>query len=92
MPNTHFSRIDNHDRKAQTNAEIVRALPSLPVYRAAEIKNFRHKFSLSQANLATVLNVSLATVQKWEQGAVSPHGSVERLLYVIEKHGLGILN
>jgi putative transcriptional regulator len=41
---------------------------------------------LSQAKFATLLGISLRTLQDWEQGRRSPSGAAKTLLRVAEKH------
>jgi len=40
---------------------------------------------------ARYLNTSESTVQKWESGAKRPSGLALKLLAVVEKHGLKVL-
>jgi putative transcriptional regulator len=45
-------------------------IPNQPKeYQAADIKRLRKKLNCSQSLLAAYLNVSLNTIQAWEQGA-----------------------
>ncbi len=53
-----------------------------------QIKALRLREHLSQAVMATVLNVSTSALQKWESGDNKPNGSSLRLLNIIEKKGL----
>ncbi len=47
----------------------VDAFPEQPRdYQASDIKNLRKKLNCSQGLLAAYLNVSLNTIQAWEQG------------------------
>jgi putative transcriptional regulator len=63
---------------------VVRALP-LSEYHAAEVANVRNKIGISQSGLATVLGVSVRTVEAWEAGRNTPSGAAQRLLYLIDK-------
>ncbi len=56
----------------------------------AQIKRIRKKVNVSQAVLATFLQVKPGTVSKWEQGAGIPHGPAHQLLSLIDRKGLGI--
>ena len=56
-----------------------------------KIKHIREKERISQAVLATVLNMSSESVQKWEQGKSKPQGAALRLLHVIDKKGIEAL-
>ena len=62
-----------------------------PVYSARKIINLREKYEVSQAVFAALLNVSLSTVQKWEQGQKEPGTAANRLLQVVDEYGLGVL-
>ena len=50
------------------------------------IREIRHGLGVSQRVFADLLNVSVATVRAWEQGARTPDGAATRLLQVIERH------
>jgi putative transcriptional regulator len=61
-------------------------VPDMPKsYKAADIKKLREKLKFSQNALATWLNVSLNTVQSWEQGIRNPSHAVLRLLDIFDK-------
>ena len=66
-------------------------LPEIKEYPPEEIIAIRKRFKLSQAALATVFNVSLSTVQKWERGKKKPAGSSRKLLDIIERKGIEVL-
>ncbi len=57
-----------------------------------QIKELREKNHVSQPVFARYLNTSKSTVQKWESGAKRPSGMELKLLFVIQKHGLHILD
>ncbi|RUX94661.1 DNA-binding transcriptional regulator [Mesorhizobium sp. M2A.F.Ca.ET.040.01.1.1] len=56
-----------------------------------EIKALREKSHVSQPVFARYLNTSESTVQKWESGAKRPSGLALKLLAVVQKHGLKVL-
>lgn len=61
-------------------------LPNQPkVYAPKDIKKLRNKLHCSQNLLAAYLNVSLNTVQAWEQGFRKPSHSALRLLEIMDK-------
>jgi len=61
-------------------------LPEPPMeYRAAEIKKIREKGEYSQSVFASVLNVSVRTVQSWESGERIPSHAALRLLEIVDK-------
>ena len=67
-------------------------LVSIPVIAAKQIKAIREINHVSQPVFARYLNTSKSTVQKWEAGAKRPSGMALKLLSVIQKHGLHILD
>jgi putative transcriptional regulator len=69
--------------KLRTKEVIVPDMPKS--YKAADIKKLRGKLKFSQSALATWLNVSLNTVQAWEQGTRNPSHAVLRLLDIFDK-------
>lgn len=54
-------------------------------YRGQEIKKLRSKLGITQKDLALWLNVSLNTVQAWEQNIRNPSHSSLRLLEIFNK-------
>jgi len=46
----------------------------------------RQQLNLSQAVFASVLNVSVKTVQAWEQGLRQPSDAALKLLTIAKKH------
>ena len=57
----------------------------------SKIKKIREQSRVSQAVFAALLNTSVSTVQKWENGEKKPSGAALRLLSVIERRGLQVL-
>jgi putative transcriptional regulator len=53
---------------------------------SAEIKKVRKKLGLSQNAFAISLNISIKTLQNWEQGIRSPDGAAVTLLKLINKN------
>jgi putative transcriptional regulator len=66
-------------------------LPPVPDYDSTQIRSLRDKLQLSQAVLAAVLNTSVSTVRKWEQGDKHPSGPSLKLLNLLERKGLEAL-
>lgn len=61
-------------------------LPDQPKeYLADDIKRLRNNLHCSQNVLAAYLNVSLNTIQAWEQGFRRPNQAALRLLEIIDK-------
>ena len=63
-----------------------------PDISAEDIKLLREQNRLSQPLFARRLRTSPSTVQKWETGAKRPSGMAMKLLSVVQKHGLSVLD
>ena len=57
-------------------------------YDATKVKALRERLHLSQAVLASLLNISTSTVRKWEVGDKRPSGPSQKLLDILERKGL----
>ena len=57
-----------------------------PTYAPDSVRAVRTRLGLSQPVFARALNVSVATVRGWEQGARKPDGPTRRLLQFAEQH------
>jgi putative transcriptional regulator len=57
-----------------------------------EIIKLRERFNCSQAVFARLLNVSVETLQAWEQGAPVPSGAALKLLTVAKHHPEALLS
>lgn len=66
-------------------------IPPVPDYTAEQIKLLRERYHLSQAVLASVLNTSISTVQKWEIGEKHPGGPSLKLLSILDRKGLAAM-
>ena len=66
-------------------------IPEVNEYSPKKITLIRKKFRLSQAAFASVFNISVSTVQKWEQGYKKPAGASMKLLDIIDRKGLQAL-
>lgn len=60
-------------------------------YSAEQIRTLRDRYRLSQAVLASILNISLSTVQKWEIGEKHPGGPSLKLLNILDRKGIEAL-
>ncbi len=56
-----------------------------------DIKKLREKCRVSQPVFARYLNTSESTIEKWETGAKRPSGIALKLLSIVQKHGLEVL-
>lgn len=57
-----------------------------------QIRQIRERARVSQAVFARRLNTSASTVEKWETGAKRPSGVALKMLTVVRKHGLAVLD
>lgn len=53
---------------------------------AGDIKRFRERMKLSQAEFAELIGVNKRTLQEWEQGRRKPSGPAFALLRIVQKH------
>ena len=53
---------------------------------APDVKQIREQYELSQSEFAALLGVSIKTLQNWEQGRRTPHGTARVLLQVAARH------
>jgi DNA-binding transcriptional regulator YiaG len=61
-------------------------------YRSRDIARLRGRtLRMSQAVFARVCNIRLSTLQKWERGVSHPTPPANRLLQLVEKGALGLL-
>ncbi len=67
-------------------------LISIPEIEPMQIRMIREKNHVSQPVFACYLNTSKSTIQKWESGAKRPSGMALKLLAVVQKHGIHILD
>ncbi len=58
----------------------------------SQIKKIRQQAKVSQAVFARRLNTSASTIEKWETGAKRPGGVALKMLAVVRKHGLAVLD
>ena len=63
-------------------------LAPIPAYTSEQIRQMREQLKLSQAVLASVLNTSVSTIRKWEQGEKRPSGPSLKLLNLLDRKGL----
>ena len=51
-------------------------------FSPADIKSIRHRMKKSQSEFATMIGVSVSTLQNWEQGRRRPEGPARALLKI----------
>jgi putative transcriptional regulator len=56
-----------------------------PQYGADDVLRIRRELHMSQASFAALLNVSIKTIQSWEQSERKPSQAAARLLQTIEQ-------
>ncbi len=65
--------------------EVAPPVPA-PLVRPDEVKAIRYRLNQSQSDFATMIGVSLATLQGWEEGRHRPDGPAMALLRVAAKN------
>jgi putative transcriptional regulator len=63
-------------------------LAVVPEYSPNEIRALRKRLNISQAVLASVINASANSIQKWERGSKRPSGTALKLLNLLDRKGL----
>ena len=58
----------------------------------ADIRAIRDRLALSQSEFASMIGVSVATLQNWEQGRRRPRGPASALLRIAETHPEAVLD
>jgi len=64
------------------------SIPPVKPFSNTKIRALRKRLNVSQSVLATVLNMSTSTVQKWEVGEKSPSGPSLKLLNLLDRKGI----
>ena len=75
------------DKRAMREYDVLCIKP-VSTYSAEQIRSLRERHRLSQAVMASVLNTSLSTIQKWEIGDKHPGGPSLKLLSILDRKGL----
>jgi putative transcriptional regulator len=57
-----------------------------------DVQAIRAAYGLSQDRFASLLGISVRTLQNWEQGRRQPHGPARVLLRVAAKHPKAVLD
>jgi putative transcriptional regulator len=68
------------------------SLAAPPPLSPDDIRRIREQARVSQPVFARYLNTSESTVEKWETGAKKPSGMALKLLAVVQKRGIDVLN
>ena len=72
------------------NSELNNHIPQVHPMTGAEIRALRSKYGMSQATLAKTMNMTVASVSKWERDKIKPSGPALRLLNTLAAKGPGI--
>jgi len=75
------------DKRTMREYDVLCVKP-ISAYSAEQIRSLRERYRLSQAVMASVLNTSLSTIQKWEIGDKHPSGPSLKLLSILDRKGL----
>jgi putative transcriptional regulator len=84
-------------KKRDIGSEILEGIRELKEGKPARVVNvpavaeIREKTGLSQSRFATLLGVSVRTLQDWEQGRRAPSGAARTLLLVAHKNPKALL-
>ena len=84
--------------KRDVGAEILAGIQHLKEGRTGRVVNvppvaaIRKKTGLSQSRFATLLGVSVRTLQDWEQGRRAPSGAARTLLLIAYKNPKALLD
>ncbi len=85
-------------RKRDIGAELLNGIRELKAGKTGRVVNqpavdsIRRKTGLSQSRFATLLGVSVRTLQDWEQGRRAPSGAARTLLLIADKNPLALLD
>ena len=60
-------------------------------FEEPDVVSIRKEYGLSQDQFASLLGISVRTLQNWEQGRRTPHGPAKVLLRVAARHPKAIL-
>jgi putative transcriptional regulator len=66
--------------------EVLPPAPAEIAIRPDEVKAIRYKLKQSQMEFATMIGVSVATLQGWEEGRHRPDGPAQALLRVAARN------
>lgn len=75
------------DKRKMRQFDVLCLAPIAP-YDKVKIRALRDQLQLSQSVLASLLNISLSTVRKWEVGDKLPSGPSLKLLSLLDRKGL----
>lgn len=82
-----LSRLGFIDKRSMDRYDAL-CVPLVPDYPPDQIKSLRERYRMSQAVMASMLNISLSTLQKWETGEKHPGGPSKKLLNILDRKGI----
>lgn len=78
------------EAKRDLAAELLQSVREMKAGKVAVVTSpvieARKKTGLSQSQFATLIGVSVRTLQNWEQGRKQPSGAAKTLIKVAERH------
>ena len=77
--------------KKRMNKYNLLCIREVPDYTPDQIKTLRKRYQISQAVLASIINTSISTIQKWEIGDKHPSGPSLKLLNILDTQGVDVL-
>jgi putative transcriptional regulator len=84
---TDLGRLGFIDKRKQQKLDVL-CLEPVVAYDSERIRALREHLKLSQAVLASVLNISPSRVRKWEINEKHPSGPSLKLLNLLDRKGL----
>jgi len=84
---TDLQRLGFIDKRSMENYNAL-CIPPVPDYSPDQIKSLRERCRISQAVMASVLNTSVSTIQKWEGGEKHPGRPSQKLLNILDRKGM----
>lgn len=97
-PEEGFERRSRMSTKRDIGAEILQGIKELKAGKSGRvisippIAEIREKTGLSQSRFATLLGVSVRTLQDWEQGRRAPSGAARTLLAIAYRNPQALLD
>lgn len=75
---------EHGELEAQTT-RLVKSFPAPPEWTPDKVKELRLQIPLTQSAFASLMGVSVKTVEAWENGRNRPNGSASRLMQLLAK-------
>jgi putative transcriptional regulator len=77
--------IEGLRRSIVSRTEVVPVAATPSVVAPEEVRSIRYRLRLSQLDFATMIGVSVSTLQGWEEGRHHPDGPAQALLRICAK-------